>query len=104
MQVFSWGLTFVVIYGSMALSLVLLAAAGILYSRVKSVSTAAFFVGMLAAAIAPWIFRFATDGTYSRGTDNIQTLVNFAALAVQSFGLLFYALSLPKKANERSGR
>lgn len=100
MQLLSWGLTFFVIYAPMLLSLVLLVAAGILYSRVKSRSTAAFFFGMLVVSLAPWAMWLNTAGTHNRGFENIRLLVTTFATIVQSFGLLFYALSIPKRAQE----
>lgn len=94
MQALSWGLTFFVMYIPTLFALVMLVAAGILYSRTKTRATAAFFFGMLAATLAPWFIGFGRD------LNTIRSLVSTAAIAAQSLGFLFYVLSLPKQAPE----
>lgn len=92
MEAFSWGLTFFVVYIPTLFALVMLVAAGILYSRTKTRATAAFFFGMLAATFVPWFIGFGRD------LNTIRTLLGTVAVAAQSLGFLYYVLSLPKQA------
>jgi hypothetical protein len=96
MQMLSWGATFFVMYSPMLLGLVLLVGAGIIYTRVRSPSTAAYFFGSLVASLAPWAMIFVTGNIHNQGI----ALVTTIASAVQTFGLLFYALSIPKRIEE----
>lgn len=100
MQLLSWGLTFFIIYAPMLFSVVLVVGAGILHLRVRSRSTAAFFFGMLVVSLAPWAMLLVAGNTHNRGIDNIRMLVITFASMVQCLGLLFYALSIPKRAQE----
>ena len=94
MQALSWGLTFFVMYIPTLFALVTLVAAGILYSRTKTRATAAFFFGMLVTFLIPWFVGLGRD-LYT-----IRTLVGTVASAIQTFGLLFYVLSLQKPVSK----
>lgn len=100
MQMLSWAYTFFVIYAPIVLSLIFLWGAGVLLVRVRSRATAIFFLGVLVTTLAPWVFNLATGTAYSPGERNIQTLVFLGATILQTFGFLYYALSLPKKSSQ----
>ena len=92
MNTSSWGLALLLMHIPTVFSLVMLVAAGILYSRTRTRATAAFFLGMVAATIIPWLISFSRDLILIRG------LLSTVAAATQSLGFLCYVLTLPKQA------
>jgi len=91
----SWGIAFFVMYAPTLLELIFLAAAGILFAKVRSPASGFFFFGFLVLTLAPWAFMF-VRGT---GVQSVRPLVMVLALAAQVLGFLFYVLSVPKRAN-----
>ena len=81
-----------VMWAPTLLGLIFLVAAGILFAKVRSPALAFFFFGALVTTLAPWVLQLVDSAVFSR------PLVMVLGLAIQVFGFLFYALSVPRRA------
>ncbi|MFL6571634.1 MAG: hypothetical protein ACJ8G4_07770 [Burkholderiales bacterium] len=81
-----------ILWAPTLLGLIFLVAAGVLFSRARSLASGLFFLGALVTILAPWAFQLTGGSEYSR------PLVMVLGLTVQVLGLFFYALSVPRKA------
>jgi len=101
-QLISYGFTFLVILAPFVLGIVFLLAAAILFTRARSRATAAFLAGVAIVTLAPFVqmgLQMLPGGTvYSQSRESIRTIVMVVGYVFQAFGLLFFALSLPKQS------
>ncbi|HKO87633.1 MAG TPA: hypothetical protein VJU83_03850 [Burkholderiales bacterium] len=98
MQGMSWGLTFAVMYAPMVLGAIFTIAAAILFHKVRSTSTAILLIGALVVTLMPWAYMFFFGTVHPRDGLSTKLLIHTAALLAQTFGFLFYVLSVQRRA------
>ena len=84
-------------YGLWLFSFIYLIGSAILWLRIRTISTVLFFFGSLFSSVfavaSIFLIKLGTPVSYGP----VAILVPFVGTILQSIGLLFYSLSLPKK-------
>lgn len=96
MQTSSW-IPAVIMYAPLFLNIVFLIATIILFAKVRSLATGLFFSGVLIATLAPWGALLLSEANLTRHADNIRMYVSVFGFFIQTVGVLFYSLSVPKR-------